>query len=598
MKQPVVLFLSILAVINIGKAESVFSVMQRVNKEINGQADIPPSWNSETYQATVFPNPISLHLSRVEETLRKRNTAHLNSNQIQNRLRLLDVLHTYQISEAYPQNIQYAFQTPIFIDTFNNYCAVGWLMHSSGFESLANEIAAKQNLAYVPEIKNQGLTYWQEWSGFSIDELAWIQPGYPPSTPVNALLGGTNGTVHDIIEGPFNYLYAAGSFSEADGFPCSNIAMYLPGFAGYLWTNLGDGTNGRIRCLESKNNTLFAGGDFTAPADYVAKYENGNWLPLGNGLNGPVYDLEWYNDTLYAAGNFLNPLLGGLLGYIARWNGSDWEFFEAITNGPVNRLFVADNKLYLGGTFSTCGGMETKNLAAWDGQAVETFGNSLDMPVNAIAIWNDTLLTGGALKFNDNRAGLMKWNGTDWESMLSPYSFYEIDSTGSIYDLDVLNGRLLLSGELNYYAMMGNFGRGIVEYVSQFEMSGYVYVDSSVYVSKPTLSGIYFGGAFLNNFSTALNHIAVADDVLTSTEKQQEQKTESVLVFPNPSNEAITIQFEGKWANYSLFSIDGREILRGRLQQQGMIPAQQAGIYLLNVESERGNDTIKVVFKP
>jgi muconolactone delta-isomerase len=146
--------------------------------------------------------------------------------------------------------------------------------------------------------------------------------------------------------------------------------------------------------------------------------------------------------------------------------------------------------------------------------------------------------------------------------------------------------------------MMGNFGRGIVEYVSQYEMSGYVYVDSSVYVSKPTLSGIYFGGAFLNNFSTALNHIAVADDVLTSIEKREEQKTETVIVFPNPSNEAITIQYEGEWANYSLFSIDGREILRGRLQPQGMIPAQKAGIYLLNIESERGIAAIKVVFKP
>lgn len=106
-------------------------------------------------------------------------------------------------------------------------------MQQSGSEHLAREIQRNQNLAYVRQISVNGVSEWANEHGFTLDELAWIQPGYPPNTIVSPLLGGLNGAVNDI----FMYngdVVVAGNFSQADGQPANNIATYISGFAGFF----------------------------------------------------------------------------------------------------------------------------------------------------------------------------------------------------------------------------------------------------------------------------------------------------------------------------------------------------------------------------
>jgi hypothetical protein len=246
------------------QAKKLIPLMREVNKEIDFQTDLPSSWQELEIDVSNFNEAIQVHLNHVVEVLQKRDVSQLDPSAKLQRARLLNVLSDYAKAGKFPQNTQWSFQTPIFIDAQNTHCAVGYLMQLSGFEALAKTISESQNLAYVREINVDGVSDWASMHGFTVDELAWIQPGYPPNTTVTPLLGGMDGTVYTITEYQAT-LYAAGDFSTADGQAASNIAAYLSGFAGWLWVEVDGGTNGPVHSMINFENDLIAAGNFRGP---------------------------------------------------------------------------------------------------------------------------------------------------------------------------------------------------------------------------------------------------------------------------------------------------------------------------------------------
>lgn len=135
------------------------------------------------YKNLQHEEKIKLHLEYIEKILRERNTEHLSSNQRANRNKSLDVLNQYYREGAFPQNTNHPNEIiPYFIDKYNTACAVGHLIRESGNTLLPNKIHTENNYGYIkelikiyPEIKS-----WATANGFTIDELAWIQPTYGP----------------------------------------------------------------------------------------------------------------------------------------------------------------------------------------------------------------------------------------------------------------------------------------------------------------------------------------------------------------------------------------------------------------------------------
>lgn len=121
---------------------------------------------------------IKMHLRLVEQTLRNRKTSHLSKTQKLNRVKCLDILSEYWQLGVFPQNENYAYRTPIFIDKYNTFCAVGHLMKRTGAENIARRISESNNLVYVRDISNQKAADWMLANGLSMEECAWIQPGY------------------------------------------------------------------------------------------------------------------------------------------------------------------------------------------------------------------------------------------------------------------------------------------------------------------------------------------------------------------------------------------------------------------------------------
>ncbi len=107
--------------------------------------------------------------------------------------------------------------------------------------------------------------------------------------------------------------------------------------------------------------------------------------------------------------------------------------------------------LYVGGTFTTAGGVPARNLARWDGHAWAAVGGGLDGPVQSLAVFDDG--SGPALYAAGDFAGanafpgspyrpavrVAKWNGTSWSALGSGLG-------GRVYALAAWNGALYAGG--------------------------------------------------------------------------------------------------------------------------------------------------------
>ncbi|MBP6335335.1 MAG: T9SS type A sorting domain-containing protein [Bacteroidia bacterium] len=155
--------------------------------------------------------------------MRSRSTENLSDEQKAKRLECLNFLHEYKLNGVFPKNTFHKEPTPYFIDIFGTACAVGQLIIKSGYESFAKQVSVENNYAYIKELNKlyPGLQTWADVHGFTLSELAWIQPAY--QTPIC-----DTGCVYTAIitpntgQGPYTYLWTNGETS-------STISNMCPG---------------------------------------------------------------------------------------------------------------------------------------------------------------------------------------------------------------------------------------------------------------------------------------------------------------------------------------------------------------------------------
>lgn len=121
---------------------------------------------------------IAEHLHRVQGHLAMHTPEGISPVAHEHRSALLDALDTYADRSVFPMNDIAPGRSPVFIDANGNACAVGHLMIISGHAELAERIRQEMNLAYVHDIALPEVGAWAANNGFTIDELAWIQPTY------------------------------------------------------------------------------------------------------------------------------------------------------------------------------------------------------------------------------------------------------------------------------------------------------------------------------------------------------------------------------------------------------------------------------------
>jgi trimeric autotransporter adhesin len=256
-------------------------------------------------------------------------------------------------------------------------------------------------------------------------------------------------------DGAGSALYAGGEFTTAGGVPANRIVRWN----GRVWSPLGvgaaNGVNNRVRALAVFDEgspgaaALYVGGGFTTAggvaANRIAKWDGDSWSALGTGMSGgsppEVFALAVFDDgagpALYAGGVF--TAAGGVpANRIARWNGTSWSALGAdAANGVNNRvlaLAVFDEgspgaaALYVGGEFTTAGGVAANYIAKWDGTSWSALGAGVSgnfTTVRALTVFDDgdgggpalyaggRFTTAGGVTANQ----VAKWNGTSWSSL-------------------------------------------------------------------------------------------------------------------------------------------------------------------------------------
>ena len=283
-------------------------------------------------------------------------------------------------------------------------------------------------------------TTWTRLSG-----LFWImgQNGEPDN--VERLEGnGVDNVVRSLtVRG--NELYVGGTFLSAypGDYTTSPVAVRyvarwyeFPGDPKYntlTWSRLGQGVNGFVNAMEYYDGGVYAAGSFTRaegqPADGIARWDGLRWYSLASGTGNNIFALDAAEGDIWVGGVFNQPGegKGNRLAYL---NGSKWELVPGKFSGNVFSLAVHGDWVYVGGQFDGVGSLQSKNVVRWNritnewstlgskGSPLNPDGNDF---VSEFAFDGDYVYLGGDFTTAGGipAYSIVRWNSaTDtWESL-------------------------------------------------------------------------------------------------------------------------------------------------------------------------------------
>jgi hypothetical protein len=262
--------------------------------------------------------------------------------------------------------------------------------------------------------------FWFGYTTGAVNQRNTNDTSYPALT-----VTGATTTPLAFLQMPNGYMYVAGDFTSP-----GNYFIRSTG-GGAAFAQAGGATwNGVASCLAAlPDGRILIGGLFNLPFANLAVYDPATNVAsaIVAGLNGTVFDIVVLPDGsgFYFTGNFTTSTAVAVLNRIGFYNLKT-ATLSALGTGLNNTgralALGANNKLYIGGDFTTAGGAAISNIAAWNGSSFEAVGASstgLDAPVYDLA-YNpaDGMLyaAGNFLKTGTRSLtpGLAKFNGTIW----------------------------------------------------------------------------------------------------------------------------------------------------------------------------------------
>ncbi len=585
---------------------SVYKSLAGINRYWLQQPDVRQE-RLPRYEERTDKEWIRLHLSLVEQTLRRRSVARLSAQQQQHRAAALDHLHQYWMAGNFPLNEQYSYRTPIFIDDHDNFCAVGYLVKATGYEKVSRMIADRTNLAYVADMRYPELDAWAQAYGFTKEELAWIQPTYPPLHYTAPVGGGTNGDVQELfVSQDGEKLYVGGIFSQVDNtIAAANIAYVTGDVSGTpVWHAMSSGVNGPVNAICEYQGKVFAGGHFSTAGgtgvENIAYWENGAWHNAGC-LYGTVKDLVVYNGELYACGAF--DVCAALSDVnFARWNGSAWSQIPGLS-GQINTMEVVGNKLFLGGHMQYQD--NDVNAVSWSPSSwsvFSTFDNNIVNPVNDFETFQGvTYAVCSRPDIATTNPVLLRLDGNEWKPVYDAPGvdpFLPFNDKLSLNTLMTEGGTLLTGGNFVAAEMMSSVTNNMdITQAPHTPMNRNFYTDDIIHKMVLFKNNVIAGGNFRNGMEpdgTAIPVGGIARRTSQST-KVPEQIADPFRIYPNPVtiDRKLIVENNGIATRLTITDITGRSIFETRLNigkkvQQVQLPSLAPALYMIQLYDIKG----------
>ncbi|MBL7998410.1 MAG: T9SS type A sorting domain-containing protein [Candidatus Kapabacteria bacterium] len=356
-------------------------------------------------------------------------------------------------------------------------------------------------------------------------------------------------------------IYVGGNFTGAGG-------VSLPGFA------LFDGTTWmRMDTLKFSNNSnsgvisaiqggdIIVGGSFALPnlnQAGIVRYNptTQTATPLcsisGNLGGRRVNKIAVRGNSIYVAGAF-RGVNADTSRCIAMYDGTSWKGFNGGATGVVsggNTTWISalefdqTGSMYVGGNFTSIGGVAANGLAVWDGTSFSAVGSGITGSqftfVGAIASIGDLLLVGGNFT---TIGGIASRNIALWNKTTKTWT--AIGANNSVNSFYVEGDYVLIGGDFD--TLGGIAASRIIRYnykTGAFDRFGSG-TDGAIFTIAPAHGGIYVGGSFSSAGRKGSSRIARWNRGLTSVEENEPvAATQSLMTnAPNPASSLTTLNF-------------------------------------------------------
>jgi len=233
-------------------------------------------------------------------------------------------------------------------------------------------------------------------------------------------------------------LYAGGVFNQTGTTSLSNIAKWN----GSSWISVGSGFTSNpstVLALCTYNNELHAGGNMGGGYNGIAKWIGTSWLSVGTGIQhtggsgGLVSDLKVHNNLLYVGGQF-NSGNGVVSQNLISYNGTNFVSIGAGVAGSygITKMGVFQTDLIIAGGFTAVNGTSFKNIARYNGTSWTSFGTGVGIAgggsfeTQPIQEYNNRMIVGGFFTTEGSTSvnSITQWDGAAWLTMGSGITGY------------------------------------------------------------------------------------------------------------------------------------------------------------------------------
>lgn len=348
----------------------------------------------------------------------------------------------------------------------------------------------------------------------------------PVAGTFSALGTGLSGQGNRLFIDPQGNVYVGGNFATANGVTVNNITYWN----GTTFVALGSGgtkgVNNTVNGIAMNSaGTLYVTGQFTtagggAAAGIASLTSAGTWAALSTGLTGSTgfgFGLTTgLNGTdIYVGGDFTTA--GGVSAAdIAKWNGSAFEALGSGVNGDVRNVITAPNgDIYASGDFTTAGGITVNYIARWNGTQWSALGQGITTATfaNRMRIGFDGLLyVGGsfsAVNGITTADAFAAWNGSAW---ILP----DVDMAGTPQAVGMASGR---RGELMIGFFSGTASDGVAAQLNTLTNDGTALTYPTITITGPSssTSRLHTIRSYTTGAILSFNLTIFANEIITIT---------------------------------------------------------------------------------